>query len=89
MILQATHFLSVLSQKDIFLRSLWVHHTSKQVYRVIGFTNVGSDKPDYPPTVIYVNDKTNTPYSRPLADWERSFTPVPLTPTGVDNAADN
>lgn len=89
MILQATHFLSALSQQGIYLRSLWVHHTSKQVYRVIGFTNVDSTKPGYPPTVVYVNNETNVPYSRPVADWARSFTPVPLTQNEGEHGTHN
>lgn len=51
-------------------------HRNGIVYVVMLIANEGSERPEYPPTVVYYNKQTNTPYSRPVSDWARSMTEV-------------
>ena len=53
--------------------SVW-RHTNGNLYRVIALANYLSTKPEYPPTVVYQNIDNHTVWSRPDADWLRSFT---------------
>ncbi|WP_315729914.1 hypothetical protein [Bradyrhizobium sp. SZCCHNRI2010] len=54
--------------------SLWTH-TNGNLYQVVEFTNIETDRQDrYPTTIIYRNFKNAKLYSRPLVDWERSMT---------------
>lgn len=53
--------------------SLWEHYASYQHYRVIGYSNVGSIRPDYKPTIIYMNVASGARYTRPADDWMRSM----------------
>lgn len=55
--------------------STWKHHNGN-AYGVLLLTNVGSERPEYPPTVVYVNVANGKWYSRPVADWHRSMTEV-------------
>lgn len=54
----------------------WRHHNGNE-YGVLLITNEGSQRPEYPPTVVYVNKVSGKWYSRPVADWHRSMTEVP------------
>lgn len=45
----------------------WVHHTSDQFYKILGF--VGGDSI----TVVYYNTQNYNMYTRPVDDWYRSF----------------
>lgn len=55
------------------VNSLW-RHRNGILYRVTAVTNL-PDKPEYPTTVIYVNEETGSLWSRRADDWARSFTP--------------
>jgi hypothetical protein len=55
--------------------SVW-RHKNGNVYKVAVITNVGSVRPEYPPTVVYFNVRTDTWWSRPVADWHRSMIPA-------------
>jgi hypothetical protein len=57
------------------VNSRW-RHTNGAVYQVAVITNVGSVRPDYPPTVVYFNLETDTWWSRPVSSWSRSMTPA-------------
>lgn len=58
------------------VESHWIH-TNGQEYEVIGYTNTATTMPEkYPVTVIY-SGRNGKIWSRPLADWHRSMTPVP------------
>lgn len=45
----------------------WVHHTSDQFYKILGF--IGGDSI----TVVYYNTQNYNMYTRPVDDWYRSF----------------
>ena len=52
-------------------------HTSGRIYQVIAVTNAGTtNEQKYPVTVVYQNVVNLTLWSRPLNDWNRSFTQV-------------
>jgi hypothetical protein len=55
--------------------SVW-RHRNGQTYQVAWITNIGSVKPEYPETVVYVNTAHDTWWARPVSDWCRSFTRV-------------
>ncbi len=52
---------------------VWQHRNGN-FYRVILLTNVDSDRPEYPETVVYENIDNGKRYSRLLSDWHRSMT---------------
>lgn len=53
----------------------YVHHNGN-VYRVTGFANLHTERPDeYPVMVIYQGVTDGKVWSRPLKDWARSFVP--------------
>lgn len=55
------------------LNTFW-QHTNGAVYEVISYTNTKStDFARYPLTIVYKDTNGNV-WSRPLADWHRSFT---------------
>jgi hypothetical protein len=54
----------------------WQHH-SGAFYNVLIIANAKSDRPKFPPTVVYENDNGEV-YSRPVSEWEGSFTQVPI-----------
>lgn len=57
------------------LQSLWQHRNGN-VYRVLMFTNVETDRQrEYPTTIVYQNIKSGNRYSRRLIDWDRSMAP--------------
>lgn len=70
-----------LTFETVPIGSRWLHHKSFAQYAVIAHTNVGSDRPNYPPTVVYENVHNSKAYSRPLSEWARSFKrlDVPIT----------
>ena len=49
-------------------------HTNGNIYAIIGFSNLRSEKEKYKPTVIYTNVENGSVWSRPLEDWNRSMT---------------
>ena len=53
--------------------SVWEHKNGER-YMPILYANVEGDRPQYPTTIIYRNVITSRVYSRPLYDWDRSFT---------------
>jgi len=55
--------------------SLW-RHSNGQTYQVFRIANIGSTRPEYPATVVYVNTAHDTWWSRPVSEWHRSFTRV-------------
>jgi hypothetical protein len=58
------------------VESHWIH-TNGEEYEVICYTNTATTLPEkYPITVIY-SGRNGKIWSRPLADWHRSMTPVP------------
>ncbi len=58
------------------LNSLQTHHSGR-IYKVIGYANEQTTRPDeYPVTVIYENVDNGLVWCRPAKDWERSFTPI-------------
>ena len=64
---------------------LWRHHSGR-VYRVECVTNTAHLNEKFPPTVVYVNVRNGTEWSRPLSDWHRSFTfagPDPVRAAGT------
>lgn len=57
-------------------------HTNGGVYRVTGYANEKTTKPDqYPVNIIYRNVVNGTIWCRPASEWARSFTPVNDEPT--------
>jgi hypothetical protein len=58
--------------KTVTANSLW-QHTNGNRYVVLYITNTAYRHPNYPITVVYQNTDNGTVWSRPLADWERSF----------------
>lgn len=53
--------------------SVWVHNNS-EIYRVTGYANQSTTKPEqYPVTIIYQNVDNNTVWCRPASEWARSF----------------
>lgn len=56
--------------------SEWVHRNGAE-YRVLFITNEDRDGDDRPPDVVYelLRHPEERKWSRPLADWARSFTP--------------
>lgn len=60
--------------EKINIWTLW-EHKNGIVYRVTGFANMGTKRPDqYPQTIIYENEATGSTWCRPLNDWHRSMT---------------
>lgn len=57
-------------------RSLWQHRNG-QIYSVFAIANKESTNSKYPITVVYVNVRTRTIWTRPLDDWHRSMTLLP------------
>lgn len=56
--------------------SVWSHHNGN-IYRVLDYTNVESDRQDdYPTTIIYQNTANGKKYSRKLVDWARSMVEI-------------
>lgn len=54
--------------------SVWEHHPTGNIYRVLLITNQQTQRPDkYPITVVYENTNTGTTWSRPLSEWHRSM----------------
>ena len=53
--------------------SLW-QHKNGNLYQVLLFANVYSDREDYPETIIYKNINNGKVYCRKLSDWHRSMT---------------
>lgn len=50
-------------------------HNNGNRYKVVMLTNQQTTRPEqYPVTVVYFNVKNGTTWSRPVSDWERSFT---------------
>ncbi len=58
--------------KTVTPKSLW-QHTNGHMYVVLHITNTAHRHPNYPITVVYQNTDNTTVWSRPLADWKRSF----------------
>lgn len=57
-------------------------HTNGGVYRITGYANQETQKPDqYPVTIIYQNVVNGTTWCRPASEWARSFTPVDSEPS--------
>ena len=55
--------------------SVWRHRNGAE-YRVLFLTNQHHDSSGHPPNVVYESlDHSERKWSRPLADWARSFTP--------------
>lgn len=55
------------------VNSVWSHRNGN-VYQVLDYTNVESDRQDdYPTTVVYRNLDDGRKYSRRLVDWDRSM----------------
>lgn len=55
-------------------RSVWEHHPTGNLYRVLMITNQRTSHPDkYPVTVVYQNIHNDNTWSRPLSDWHRSM----------------
>ena len=55
--------------------SQWQHHNGNR-YEVLCIANEFSERPEYPPTVVYRGDNGRI-WSRPAADWARSMAPLP------------
>jgi len=55
--------------------SVW-RHRNGEAYTVRILTNEDSRNPEYVPTVVYEGVRNGKYWSRPLADWHRSFTRV-------------
>lgn len=56
-------------------QSRW-RHTNGNLYTVLCIANEFTERPEqYPPTVVYQGDNGRI-WSRPVADWARSMTPV-------------
>ena len=53
--------------------SMW-RHKSGTLYVVADLTNMGSERADYPPTVVYFDQATGKRWSRPVSEWSRSMT---------------
>lgn len=52
-------------------------HHSGRLYRVEGYTNENTTRPEqYPITIIYQNVDNGALWSRPAAEWFRSFRPI-------------
>lgn len=52
-------------------------HNNGTLYEVLFLTNRDTERPEqYPVTVVYRNVHNSKLWSRPLADWHRSFTKV-------------
>lgn len=58
--------------------TMWRHYNGNY-YDVLALANECSDRPEYPPTVVYQGDNGKI-WSRRLSDWDRSFTFVGLCP---------
>lgn len=54
------------------INSEWTHRNGNS-YRVLMIANEGSEKEDYPVTVIYQGLQNGKIWSRPLSDWYRSM----------------
>ncbi len=59
------------------VNSYW-RHKNGNVYRVTAITNTSHERPEYPPTVVYVNTENGTIWSRRVADWSRSMTRIDM-----------
>lgn len=55
------------------INSTWQHYNGN-VYKVVLITNMGSTRPEYPVTVVYINVFNGTWWSRPVSEWSRSMT---------------
>lgn len=62
---------AILDQLINIQKTIWVHHTSNQFYRILGFIL------DHRKVicVVYVNTRNYALYHRPADDWLRSMTP--------------
>jgi hypothetical protein len=66
----------VFNEADFPLYTHWLHKNGNR-YVIVGITNKAiPGKPDYPPTINYVNARTGEPYSRKASEWHRSMTRV-------------
>ena len=54
--------------------STWKHRSGR-IYTVVFITNVGFINQKYPVTVVYRGENGNV-WSRPLSDWDGSFTKI-------------
>lgn len=54
--------------------SRWKHHNGNE-YRVVMLANLDSMRAEYPPTVVYVGANGKV-WSRPVARWHSSMTPI-------------
>ena len=64
-----------LARKCIFQDNcIWVHHTSKQHYTILGLVHDITDAGSW--LVVYANVNNNNVYVRAVADWHRSMTLV-------------
>lgn len=57
--------------------TFWQHRNGTR-YQVMALANMASRRPEYPPTVVYVNISNGTLWTRPVADWYRSMTRIEL-----------
>lgn len=56
--------------------SLHEHHSGR-IYKVIGYANEATSRPEeYPVTIVYQNTENGMVWCRPLYDWSRSFVPI-------------
>jgi hypothetical protein len=56
-------------------KSLWKHKNGN-IYEVLMITNLESERPEYPITVVYCNARNFKVWSRPLSEWHRSMTRI-------------
>lgn len=54
--------------------SQWQHHNGN-LYEVLCIANEFSERPEYPPTVVYRGENGRI-WSRLASDWARSMTPL-------------
>lgn len=49
-------------------------HDNGNLYQVMMITNQQTTRPEqYPVTVVYFNIRNGTTWSRPVSEWDRSF----------------
>jgi len=61
--------------EEVTISSVWQHRNG-EAYTVRLLTNTASANPAYVPTVVYEGARNGKFWSRPLADWHRSFTRI-------------
>lgn len=68
------------NEHEIIIGSFYINIKTKNLYRVLCFTNIDCPSEHYLETIVYLRLHDNKMFSRPSADWFRNMKlTIPLT----------